>query len=279
LGKSNKNILFIVLWRTLTLADTLYEGIEKIQRKLSFILGFCNENFSPYFGDLQKQLLLYSLNQIILPLLNLKDIPTFSTMCGNILSSIPNYVSFFLGQTISSEIIKLNLLPSFIEWEQFALLNFLLMYQLNSKRADKKFKKGDADNIPNKPDLDDIHSRLEPFVVVNLNEIKRKINKLANDVKDHKYLTLFSGFLLEYFDMKLLKGVLEESIAQPFDDKQIIKTLLCFVLYLEGDYLKCYQFIYQLLERERINEKSTFVITFLGSLLCLKYLDKPEVRI
>jgi len=271
--------LFIILWRAFTLADVLYEGLEKAQRKISFLLGFCNDKFWPYFGDLQKQLLLYSLNQTILPLLNLRDIPHLNTVSSQFLPSIPQYISFFIGATAANSL-KLNLLPSgnTFNWEQFVLLNFLLMHHINSKRANKKFKEGEIIYASSQINLDDIHTRILPFVAVNLNEIKRKIKRLSNDVKDHKYLTLFTGFLMEYFDLKLVKGILEESIAQPFDDKQIIKTLLCYILYLEGEYLKSYQFVYQILERERINEKNTFVITLLGSLLCLKHLDKPEVH-
>ena len=276
--KADKGLVFILFWRIVTLIDNVYEGIERFQKRISFLLSFCNERFSPFFDELQKLLLLYSINQTVLPFLNLKDLPVLHTVCSPYFHSLKNYAAFFIG-TISVNNFNLNAIPDFCSWKTFALINFLIMHHINGKRTYKTLKIDETGR--NKPqNLDDIQHRLYPFNVVNLTETKRRIKKLAHDVKDHKYLALFMGFLMEHYeDIHLLKSLLEESVAQPFDDKLIIKTFLCIIFYLEGDYFKCYQFIYQLLEREKLQERNTYVITYLASLLCLKYLDKPEVNI
>ncbi|RZK13619.1 MAG: hypothetical protein EOO43_17650 [Flavobacterium sp.] len=274
--KADKGMVFILFWRVLTLIDNVYEGIERFQKRIHFLLSFCNERFNPFFDELQKLLILYSINQTVLPLLNLKDLPFMHNTCSPHFQSLKQYATFFVG-SISTQNFNISAIPDFCSWKTFALINFLMMHHINGKRTYKVLKIDETGK--NKPqNLDDIQHRLYPFNVVNLTETKKRIKKLAHDVKDHKYLALFMGFLMEHYeDIHLLKSLLEESVAQPFDDKLIIKTFLCIIFYLEGDYFKCYQFIYQLLERERTQDKNTYVITYLASILCLKYLDKPEV--
>jgi hypothetical protein len=231
-----------------------------------------------FLDDLKKLLILYSLNQTIIPLLNLKEIPTMDSVCANFFPSMERFIAFFLGDTVTSTL-KYQDLPPFGSWKQFVMLNFMLMNHLVAKRTHKVIRFSEGEKLQ-PPSLDDINTKLYPFNIVNLNEVKKKVKKLAHDVKDHKYLTLFTGFLMDnYDDNQLLKGILEDSVAQPFDDKLIIKTLLCMIFYLEGDYFKSYQLIYQVLEREKLQEKNTYVITYMATLLCLKYLDKPEVSV
>ena len=252
-----------------------YEGIDLFQRRVRFLLTFCNEKFSRYFDDMKKILLLYTLNQSILPILNLQGIPTMKDTCLHYFASMKSYIGFFVGKA-APNVVRLDIVPDFGTWRQFAFVNFLLMYHLISKRTFKTLKYEESRNIK-APSLDDVNTKFYPFNVINLNEVKKKIKSLALDVKDHKFLAMLTGFLIENNQTKLMKAVLEESIMQPFDDNLIIKTLLCIAFYLEGDYFKCYQFVYQLLEKEKTHEKNTYIITYIASLLCLKHLDKPHV--
>ena len=254
--------------------DKNYEGLDRFKRKMEIIFKFCNKNYIQYFSDRKKLLLLYTINQSLVPLINQVNLPAFDHFGLGLIQNFKDYIEFFVTSDKQSLFSPNSLRTP--DWKQFAMTNFILMHTLTSKRTEKQYKIEDESG-EQIPVLNDIHSKILPFNVINYNELRNRIKRLSHNIIDHQYMASFTNFLMQYYNGPLIKELLENFLSQPFDDQLFIKYILCITFLCEEDYFKCYQLLLQLLEKEKVKEKSIFVLNFIGSFLCLKYLDKPEV--
>ena len=250
--------------------------VSQFEIKLDFLLKFCKSNYQPFFNDKRKLIILYHINQIVYPILKLKSFLEFEQFKQLHPFIIEEYITFFIGG------VK-RFIPSILQtWRQFVLLNFIMMEMIISRKLQKNINiKLDNEEIidPNLLKHDYLY-KFAPYIIVNLNSFQKPISKLGKEIYDHKAYAFFTNFLLEYtknHTKLFLNDLLEDFLALPFDEKNIIKSYLCNILFINGDYLKSYQLLQQLLEREKNNYINLYGLMHLGALLCNKYLDKQEV--
>jgi hypothetical protein len=255
------------LWKLINLIDRECIGIDKLKKKFALILDFCRNHYKPEISEHNKIILLYTLNMTIIPMLDLKDLPAFNKV------SPVDYKEFVEFMSSPSSY-KVSSLPKDPSWKQFVLTNFCILHQLILKRTELTYKLEGTKEIIS---LDDINEIISPFSTVNLNVFRNSLKSLSKEIIDSKGLILFSNFLMTYSASGLAKEILERNLINPFDDSLLLKYLLCLLQFRDGEYIKAYQLLQQLLEKDKPKDSQQSTLNFIGSILCLKYLDKPEV--
>lgn len=262
-------MFFVCLWKLINLIEKECIGLEKFKKKVTTILEFCHKEYKTEISEHNKIILLYTLNMSIMPLLEQKDIPEFTKV------SPIDYKEFVEFMTPANSY-KSGSLPSNPTWKQFVMTNFCILNQLILKRTDLTYKidEGQKEIIS----LDDINEIISPFCTVNFNVYRNALKSLSKEIIDSKALILFSNFMMTYSQTALAKEILERNLIHPFDDSQLLKNLICLLQFRDEEYIKSFQLLQQLLEKDKPKEAQQSTLNFLGTLLCLKYLDKPEVK-
>lgn len=250
---------------------------EKPLSVVFMLLKKCTSKYAVALSQSKKITLIYTIIQTLLPFSKMQPHVSFEQFFSTVGISFAEYAAFFLA---NESTVLLQMSPK--TWNQFLMINFIILDAIITKRTNKTFRfdgKG-GDTSSQKPVLENpLKTRFAPFLIIGLNDVRSSIRGISKDIVDHKFTLLFTVFARNVFDPKagLRKEILTSSLSMPFDDNQIAKAHCAIELYRSGDYLRAFQLVQQFLERERPGDRMFLAIIALASIICGKCLDRLEV--
>jgi hypothetical protein len=243
-----------------------------MMRKLEILLRITQyPQIGTKLNERNRILLLYVINQTILPNLKLHGHTNFMKYIKDSKISLSLYYET-IAPYLKIDPIRLS---NNFDWKTFALFNFIILHQYVEKTTQKIYQV-EHDEKELQINFNNIQDKILPFNIINFNDKRRSLKSVISSIIDYKYSAQFSHFLSEHGAPMVGYRILQETLVQPYDDQSIIKVFLCLSCYLSNDHFRCYQLLQQLLEKSK--DKSSTLLNLLGSLLCVKQLDKPEVR-
>ena len=288
--KGNKEFFFTLFWRVISWcrAQSYQQPFEKNFLLVTLLMKRCHPKYATIFSQNKKIIILFTIVQNLLPLTKTVTPESVESFLQRNGLSLVEYLQFFTIRPQGSEPLNVNFRVEILKtWNQFLLFNFIILEAIITKRTNKTFRTGtsmaksaEESVSKNIPLPNPLKERFSPFLIVGFNEIRASIKEIATSIIDHKFNLLFAVFARDCFEYKsnIKKEILAQSLALPFDDNQIVKAHYAIELYRSYEHLKAYQLIQQFLEKERVGDKMMLALVSLSSLICGRYINKPEVQ-